>query len=306
MKGERNKYWRDSHHRSAFSYARSLTSEYSRSFYVSSLLLPSAKRWATFALYGFCRFADNLIDHPRERGEEEILAELNGLENELKIAYRTGESQHPIVSPFIVAARRHSIPIEYPLDLLKGVGMDILISRYATFEDLYLFCYRVAGVVGLMMTHIAGYSDRSAFQYAEKLGIALQLTNILRDIREDKEMGRIYIPQNELGQYGISESDIISERRSDAMRELILFQVERAHRYYDEAQPGIKMLETDSQFAISSASRIYRGILRKIEKRDYDVFTGRAFVPGRVKLAILLAEAVRTRLDLTAAVRRTP
>ncbi|MCK6621701.1 MAG: phytoene/squalene synthase family protein [Calditrichaceae bacterium] len=291
------KFWQASEHRASFEHARLLTAHHSKSFYISARMLPRERRWATYALYGFCRYADNLIDNPRQRSAAELLAEADFIANELRIAYRTGESEHPVIHPFIVAAKRYGIPIEYPLDLLKGVKMDIQRTRYRTFEDLYVFCYRVAGVVGLMMTHVLGYKDRAAFQYAEKLGVAMQLTNILRDVKEDKNMGRIYLPREELRRFGVAEQDIIHERMTDNLRELMQFQVERAHHYYEEANQGIPMLYRKSQFAIYSASKIYRGILRKIEARDYNPFLGRVFVSQMKKIGILSREILRTRFN---------
>lgn len=283
---------------SAFQYARYITAEYSKSFYISTRLLPKRKQWATFALYGFCRYADNLIDNPRARSQTEILHEIDFLERELEIGYRTGESEHPVLSSFIVVAKEYGIPIEYPKDLLKGVAMDIQNSRYKTFDELYTFCYRVAGVVGLMMTYVLGYTTDKAFIYAEKLGIAMQLTNILRDIQEDKEMDRIYIPLDEMKRFNITEQDFLKENLSYNFMKLMKYQVNRAHQYYDEAHTGIKMLATDSRFAIYSASTIYRGILRKIEERMYNPFLGRVFVPTYKKLNILFKEVLRTKFEV--------
>ena len=292
------KFWLTSENRASFEHARMLTAHHSKSFYISARMLPQERRWATYALYGFCRYADNLIDNPRSRTTMELEEEINFISNELKRAYRTGESEHPILKPFIVVAMKYGIPIEYPLELLKGVLMDIKATRYQTFDELYLFCYRVAGVVGLMMTYVLGYKSDKAFDYAEKLGIAMQLTNILRDIKEDKNMGRIYLPLDELSRFGITEDDIINERVTLNFKRLMQFQVERAHQYYEQADKGIPMLEGKAQFAIYSASKIYQGILRKIEARDYNSFMGRVFVPQMKKIGILLQEIIATRTPL--------
>lgn len=291
------KYWQNPDFYPAFEHVRLLTASYSKSFYFSARLLPEARRWGTFALYGFCRYADNLIDNPRQRSTAELISEIGCFARELDLAYRNGESEHPIIKPFILVAQTFGIPKEYPFDLLKGVQMDLEINRYRTFADLYVFCYRVASVVGLMMTHVMGYQDESAFPYAEKLGIAMQLTNILRDVKEDKNMGRIYLPLAEISQYGLTEADFFQENWSDAMREFIKFQVQRAHDYYDQADAGIALLRPESQYAIYSASKIYQGILGKIEARNYNPFLGRVFVPFRKKLVILLGEVLRTRLS---------
>lgn len=289
------KFWKDAYCRADFQHARSLTAFYSKSFYFSACLLPRAERWATFALYSFCRYCDNLVDTPRARTSGELIDELGMLARELEIAYRTGQSEHPVIRPFIIVAQRYNIPIEYPLDLIRGVEMDMIYKRYQTFDDLYVFCYRVAAVVGLMMTHVLGYRHVSAFDYAVRMGIAMQLTNILRDICEDKEQGRIYLPLDELAQFGLSETDILQENMSPEMYHFMQFQIQRAHQYYIEAQDGIALLSTDTQFAIRSAGTIYRGILYKIEARNNNPFLGRVFVPQRTKLGILVREVVRTK-----------
>jgi phytoene synthase len=286
----------DNHNRAQFKYARSLTAHYSKSFYLSTCLLPKHKRWATFALYGFCRHIDNLTDNPRERSKKEIVRELKYLVGELKTAYRTGESEHPIVGPFISVATKYGISQEYPLDLIKGVQMDTDLNRYETFQNLYLFAYRVAGVVGLMMTPLLGYKNPEAMKYAENLGVAMQLTNILRDVKEDKDMDRIYLPLEEVRMFGVTEDDFFKENFTDNFKRLMKYQIDRAHGYYEEADKGIKMLDRDAQFAIYSASKIYRGILKKIELQNYDPFQGRVFVPQSKKFQILIGEAVRTRL----------
>ncbi|UCE07276.1 MAG: phytoene/squalene synthase family protein [bacterium] len=220
-------FWLHPNYKVPFEHVRLLTAYWSKSFYFSARFLPKDKRWATYALYGFCRFVDNLIDNPRNRPKQQLISEVACFRRELKLAYRWGESEHPILKPFILVTKKYGIPIEYPLDLLKGVQMDIEANRYETFDDLYVFCYRVASVVGLMMTHVMGYKNDKAFEYAEKLGIAMQLTNILRDVKEDKDMGRIYLPLDELQQFGITEDDVINENFNDQFRQLMKFQVER-------------------------------------------------------------------------------
>lgn len=286
----------NSDNRAQFKYVRALTAHYSKSFYLSTCLLPPPKRWATFALYGFCRHIDNLTDIPRERSETELLRELKFLEDEIHTAYRTGESLHPVIGPFISVAGKYNVQKEHALALIDGVRMDTSITRYETFDDLYLFCYRVAGVVGLMMTPVLGHKRPEAMPYAEKLGIAMQLTNILRDIREDKEMNRIYLPLEEIRAFGIDVNHFFEEKMSTNFKKLMMYQIERAHQYYDEADAGIKMLDRDAQFAIYSASRIYRGILKKLELRDYNPFLGRVYVPQLKKAQIVIAEALKTRL----------
>ncbi len=279
----------------AFQYARQQTAYYSKSFFISAAMLPKEKRWATYALYSFCRYADNLMDNPRNRSTEELINEVDTFSEEVRLAYKYGESEHPVLKPYIAVAKKYDIPEEYALDLLKGVKMDATINRYETFEDLYVFCYRVAGVVGLMMTHLLGYKDKNAFKFAENLGIAMQLTNILRDVQEDKKMNRIYLPAEEMRKFGVSEDDIMDERATPNLIEFMKFQVERARKYYQQAEPGISLLERKSRFAIYSSSKIYGGILYKIEQNDYNPFKGRVYVHQGRKFGILLNELIKTR-----------
>jgi len=288
--------WLNGENKVAFEHARSLTAHHSKSFYLSTRLLPAKKQWATFALYGFCRYADNLIDNPRMRSVEELQREVSFLSEELSVAYRTGESEHPILHPFIIIATEYGIPQRYPQELLKGVEMDLNRSRYDTFDDLYLFAYRVAGVVGLMMTYVLGYREEEAFEYAERLGIAMQLTNILRDVKEDADRGRIYLPQDEMRNHNITDRQVMNGTFSPKMKDLMRFQVDRAFSYFDAAYPGIRLLDKDARFAIYAASRIYSGILTKIEARDYNPFLGRVYVPKTKKLQILLREILRNKL----------
>ena len=251
-----------------YKYNRHLLKLYSKSFYISTLLLPRNRRKAVFALYGFCRFADNLVDKPRNRSKERIIREIHCLEEELKIGFQSGESEHPVLCSFIHIAKKYQIPIDYPLELFKGILMDAEHHHYKDFEELYLFCYRVAGVVGLMMNYILGYINEDAFEYAAKLGIAMQLTNILRDIQEDKNNGRIYLPLDELKRFNIDKNGIVQEKFSPSLQNLIEFSAKRAHQYYEEAEPGIKMLTKECQFAVHSASDIYRNILKEIKNNS--------------------------------------
>lgn len=280
-----------------YKYNRRLLEIYSKSFSISTLLLPRNRRKAVYALYGFCRYADNLADKPRDRSKKELTREIRDMEKELRIAYRTGESEHPVLCSFVDVAAKYKIPMKYPLELFKGILMDVDHQHYKNFEDLFLFCHRVAGVVGLMMTHVLGYQNENAFEYAAKLGIAMQLTNILRDIQEDKNNGRIYLPLDEMKQFKVRKTDIMQERYSTELKNLIRFSTERAHRYYEEAEAGIQMLDPQCRFAIYSASAIYRQILSEIERNDYNPFLGRVRVRQAKKTRIILSNYFREKLN---------
>lgn len=285
-----NKYWQQNDYYPSFVYSKEVISHFAKSFSFASKLLPLHRRWATYSVYSFCRYADNIIDNPRKRTKQELLNEINHLREELQLAYKYGESEHPALKSFIVAAKIYNIPLKYPMELLDGVEMDLNFSHYENFDELYLFCYRVAAVVGLMMTFVLGFKDDKALLYAEKMGIAMQLTNILRDIKEDKNQNRIYLPIEELNKYNVTKNDFYKENFNSNFKSLMEFQVNRAFRYYLESIDGIKLLEHESRFSIYAAGKIYAGILKKLEERGYNPFLGRVFVPKSEKIFILISE----------------
>ena len=176
-------------------------------------------------------------------------------------------------------ARAHyEIPQRYAEQLIEGVARDMVQNRYQTFEELTTYCYGVASTVGLMSMHIIGYKNEEAVRYAIKLGVALQLTNILRDVAEDWQRGRFYLPLDELKQFGLSEADVDAGIVDDRWRDFMKFQIARARQIYEEAWPGIQMLDPGGRFAIAAAATFYRAILEDIENHDYDVFSRRAHI----------------------------
>jgi phytoene synthase len=280
-----------------FKYAKSIIKHYAKSFYLSSQFLPKEKKLGAYAVYCFCRYADNIVDNPRNREISEVEEELSQLQNELEKAFKYGESEHPALSALAVVQGKFNIPLKYAIELIDGVKMDLVKNRYKDFDELYLFCYRVAATVGLMMTYVLGFKKDITLEYAEKLGIAMQLTNILRDIKEDKDNERIYLPLDELQEFGVSEFNIINENFTENFKLMMDFNVNRASQYYIEAEPGIPMLDKDARFAIYAASRIYSGILNQITANNFNPFLGRAFVPNSKKLKIVLNELVKTKLS---------
>ncbi len=281
-----------------YKFAEQIIKHYAKSFYFASSFLPKKKRWGTYAVYCFCRYVDNIVDKPRSRDIDLIKKEIDDIEKELNLAFVTGESEHPALAAFVHTAMIYKIPIEYPLDLLKGMLMDLTIDRYKTFEDLYVFCYRVASVVGLMMCYVMGFNEEKALEYAEKMGIAMQLTNILRDVKEDMEMGRIYLPLEDLADFSISEDDVFKENFNDKFKAMMMFQANRSKQYYKDSLPGIEMLNKDSKFAIATAGKIYAGILEKLEDQDYNPFLGRVFLTKKEKMLVLMQELIKNNIHL--------
>ena len=183
--------------------------------------------------------------------------------------------------------RRFSIPAEYFFELLRGAEMDLTGAEYRSFPDLYRYCYRVASTIGLMCLHIFGFEDPQAPAYAEKLGVAFQLTNILRDLREDAARGRLYLPAEDLAPFGVELADLL-EGRLERVRELLRFEAGRAERYYREAAPLLELVSASSRASLWIMTAIYHGILERVHASDYDVFSRRAGLSHARKTSILL------------------
>jgi len=255
----------------AYKQAQKITTEHSKSFYFASGLLPEEKRSAVRALYAFCRTVDDIVDEPSDGERDSQLDYWRGMVNN-----GSYEDDDLVAAAWADTLSRYHIPRHYALQLIDGVARDLSQTRYQTFEELAMYCYGVASTVGLMSMFIIGFHSREAVPYAIKLGVALQMTNILRDVGEDYHNGRIYLPREELVFYGIQESDLAEGRLTDNWRQFMKFQIERTRQLYAESWAGVKMLEREGQLAIGAASVFYQGILDEIEKRDYDVFTSRA------------------------------
>lgn len=256
----------------AYAHCRKLTAVHSRSFYLASRLLPVAKRRAVQALYAFCRISDDIVDRPRFNTKT-VLANWR----------RRMLASNPRPDDWVALAwadtqARYGIPLRYAEQLIDGVTADLHQTRYPTFADLTTYAYGVASTVGLMSMHIIGFSGPEAIPYAIKLGVALQVTNILRDVAEDWQAGRVYLPQEELTAFHLTEADLAAGQVDGRWRAFMRFQIARNRRLYQEAWPGIAMLHPEGRLAIAAAARFYEGILDDIERRDYNVFTGRARV----------------------------
>lgn len=257
----------------AYQYCDDVTRYHSRTFYLASALLPSEKRRAVRALYAVCRITDDIVDRS-EHNEATTQATLEDWYQ--RLTNQKSDMNHPVINAWSDTKARFGIPDVYIRQLVDGVALDIRKQRYETLESLATYAYGVASTVGLMSMLIIGYNHQDAIPYAVKLGVALQLTNILRDVGEDWRNGRIYLPQQELAAYGLSLKDLESGKLSDSWRSFMKFQIQRNRQLYAEALPGIRYLEADGRFAIAAAAELYQGILADIEQHDYDVFTRRA------------------------------
>lgn len=284
-------YWAgDASLRAAYRYAERVTADHSKSFHFASGLLPEEKRSAVRALYAFCRTVDDIVDESTDEERESQLDYWRGM-----IKRGSFLDDDLIATAWADTLARYHIPRHYALQLIDGVNRDLTQSRYQTFEELATYCYGVASTVGLMSMYIVGFKSADAVPYAIKLGVALQMTNILRDIGEDFRNGRLYLPREELVFYGIREQDIAEGRITDNWRQFMKFQIERTRQIYAESWAGVKMLEREGQLAIGAASVFYQGILDEIEKNDYDVFTKRASLSAWRKLRRLPALWMRLK-----------
>lgn len=277
----------------AYSHCRYITRVHAKTFYMATRFLPYHKQRGIFAIYGLCRYLDDLVDeaedlvHLQPVTQQEVLQKLDTFRTELIHTYRGKSQIDPILTAFSDALKRYDISLEYPLLLLDGIQTDLTKSRYKNFDELYSYSFKVASVVGLMTSEVFGYSNPEAVNHAVDLGIAMQLTNILRDVGEDLKKGRIYLPQDELESFGITEEDLKEHRQNDNFAEFMKFQIQRARHYYESAYTGIAMLEKDSRIPVAMARENYSRILDKIEQNQFNVFKQRAFLNSTEKLSSL-------------------
>lgn len=271
---------------SGFLEAKKITRQFARSFYLASFFLPESKKYASYAVYAICRLSDETVDNESGFGQEEKLREM---ERKISAAYAGDKTGEPLLEAFQRTVNSYKIPQEYFKALIEGMRMDLEIKRYRDFPGLYEYCYKVAGVVGLIMLKIFGYNDRAAEDYAVKLGVAMQLTNILRDINEDCGRGRIYLPLDEMAEFGVSERQLTEGQNDQRWKNFLRFQIARNREFYGQSLKGIGLINNPlCRFAALNMKSIYSGILDSIEKNNYDVFTRRAHTGRLKKTGIIL------------------
>lgn len=279
--------------RQAYSHCRSITRQYAKTFYMATRFLPYEKQRSIFAIYGLCRYLDDLVDEAEDLminekiSHFEIFEKLDLFTHNLVETYRGQKQSDPILTSFSHTLNRYSISLELPLLLIDGVKMDLEKNRYASFDELYDYSYKVASVVGLMTSEVFGYSDKKSLDYAVDLGIAMQLTNILRDVGEDLDKDRIYLPADEFEMFGITVEELKQKKNTPKFKKFMKFQVSRAREYYDKADYGISLLNKDSRLPVALAKENYCRILDKIEQINYNVFNERAYLNSTEKFTIL-------------------
>jgi len=265
----------------SFEYCHNIIKHHSKTFNLASSLLDSERRNAVASLYSFCRITDDLIDKNTTYGDELLNNWTNNINCQIP------NIADPVQLSWLYTRMKYKIPEEYMNQLIKGVQMDTHKKRYETIEELVEYCYYVASTVGLMSMHIIGFSNKQAIPYAIQMGVALQLTNIIRDIGEDYEMGRIYIPQEELEKYGVTEDHFKDKIVDESWKKLMAFQIKRARDYYQQSWSGLSFLEAKGKWSITAAATLYQEILKKVERNKYDNLNYRAYVSKQRKLFLL-------------------
>ncbi len=242
------------------------------SFYYSFLYLPKERRRAINALYAYCREVDDVVD---ECSDPEIArTKLDWWQFEIDRMY-AGNPEHPVTKALLPALAGFTLPEEYFHEIIAGMRMDLDYNRYPDFATLEMYCYRVAGVVGLLSAEIFGYSNLRTREFARQLGIALQLTNIIRDVREDIDRNRLYVPLNDLEHFGVDINDLVLHRDSDALHRLIAHQIARASGYYRRAELSLATEDRRAQRPSLIMGNIYRALLNEIERGGCKVLTER-------------------------------
>jgi phytoene synthase len=272
----------------AYEICRQITAEYAKTFYLGTLLMPKEKSKAIWAIYAWCRLTDELVDGDKARyTTKETLAEWEQQLESVFAGYPVDDTDVALVDTI----QNYPMGIGPFRDMIAGQQMDLVRNRYQTFEELQLYCYRVAGTVGLMSNAVLGIGadkdvvpwekDRPVYVPTEEaiaLGMAMQLTNILRDVGEDIQRDRIYLPIEDLHAFNYTEQDLIAGIVDDRWKAIVKFQVKRAREYYKQAEAGIRYLIRDSRLPVWASLMHYQGILNEIEANNYDVFNKRAFV----------------------------
>ena len=279
--------------RASYQKCKELNSKHGKTYYLATLLLPKEKRPYVHALYGFARYADEIVDDlSSQLSESEKAEKLNNWGNLVLADLKSGSSQDPIAAALVDTATKFSIPISYFEAFLHSMKMDLTVTEYHSYQDLYEYVYGSAAVIGLQMVSILGTGSAAEFEAAkiaaEKLGVAFQLANFIRDVGEDLERGRVYLPITELQSHGVTrqmlENKVVTPQIKNALKE----QIARVRKLQLESAPGIQLLSAKSRECIKAASELYCGIVDEVEKIDYEVFRKRAKTSTfrRMKVAI--------------------
>jgi phytoene synthase len=288
--------------RAAYGVCRHIARSAAKNFYYGFLALPARKRNALSAVYAFMRHADDISDDPStppEQRREKLAQWMNALRRVVD-GERTDD---PVLMALADTQKTFNIPLEVLEKLVQGTAMDLPQHacgadrnsglHYETFEQLYDYCYHVASVVGLVCIRIFGYRDPRAEELAEQTGVAFQLTNIIRDVKEDSQLGRVYLPSEDLHRFGVEASALSNGNAANSLRPVLEFEAERAREYYRAAEELLPLIDDDSQAALWTLVEIYRRLLERIASRNYDVFSERIRLSTAEKVSVLARGFVR-------------
>ncbi len=282
--------------RESYDRCRLLNSRHGRTYYLATLLLPPAKRPYVHALYGFARHADEIVDDMDSTLTDSQRAErLGALTRCFLTDVERGWSDDPICMAVVDTVRRWEIPVGYFEAFLASMAMDLTVAEYATYADLSVYVYGSAAVIGLQMVPVLQPTDPEANRCAQDLGCAFQLANFIRDVGEDLDRGRVYLPLDELGMFGVSRADLEERVSTSSIRKALAFQVQRVRDLEASARPGVDMVHPSSRDCVEAARVLYCGIVDEVERNGYDVFSRRATVPMRRRLAVAAPALVRAR-----------
>ena len=280
--------------RESYAECKRLNSLHGKTYYLATLLLPKSKRPFVHALYGFARYADEIVDdlastlNPQEKADV-----LSSWSSKVLIGLENGTSDDAVGRALVDTARRYKIPQQHFVDFLHSMKMDLTVTEYQTYEDLMEYVYGSAAVIGLEMVPILGYTDKAAFDSAKKLGIAFQLANFIRDVGEDLERGRIYLPLDELATFGVTREILERRTLTPEIIEALKFQIARVRKLQQEAAAGIELLDKTSRPCIRAASELYCGIVDEVEAIGYDIFNKRAKTSTLRRLRVAFAAYVQ-------------
>lgn len=263
---------------------RQIVSQSKSNFLSSFSLLPKEKNDAINTVYAFCRKTDDIVDENSDSVEVKY-KKIREWKNEFELASQ-GKSKYSLLNHLDKIIRKYNIPVEPFFELIKGMEMDLQNQRYKTFDELYQYCYCVAATVGLMCIEIFGYKNKSTKEFAVNLGVALQLTNILRDIKIDADNGRIYLPKEDMEKFGYTEEDLLANKYNESFIALMEYECKRAHEFYEKANKSLSKDDKGLMFAARIMEHIYFRILEKIEKMNYNVFKKKAKVSKLTKIYI--------------------
>ena len=287
----------------SYDLCRRIQKSHSKTYHFSTRLLPPEVRPHVYALYAFMRYADEIVDNPGAQSLEEQHTALDAFEHETMAAVAGERTINPVLHAYANTVRARGISLDTITNFMKSMKMDTHVFRYPTYEDLEVYTYGSAAVVGLMMCRAIGVEDEAADHHAEALGVAMQLSNFLRDIKEDWERGRVYVPLEDLKRFDYTERDLAANIVDERFAELMKFEIARARKLYEVADEGMEYIPRGRRYPVKVARELYAAILDRIEAQNYDVFSMRAETTKSYKLRVAAGRAAREPKEILARLR---